>query len=238
MIKTGPVSVVGTKSEIVFSSKCMTGSNDQPRPLPVQDFAGARGVSAENSFMLNWAFPAVFGFLGLCLPLAAQQTNRPEQTDGETITLEQLQSTGAVDIASALTLYQPDTFSTSGNSVLIHGFQTLTLLDGRRFSISGPMGRLTSLDLFPVAFLRAVEVQKINASPMDGTDSPGGVVNLRLNRDFSGGEFGVFYGKSSGQFGREDKQAYILGGVGNEKFQITAGAIYEESSGRVPRQGR
>jgi outer membrane receptor protein involved in Fe transport len=142
-----------------------------------------------------------------------------------------------VDIASALTLYQPDTFSRSGNSVLIYGFQTLTLLDGHRFSISGPLGRLTLQDLFPVAFFRAVDVQKINASPMDGTDAPGGVVNMQLRRDLAGGEFGLFYGKSGGKFGREDKQAYILGSVGNDKFQITAGAAYEESSGRVPRLG-
>jgi iron complex outermembrane receptor protein len=188
--------------------------------------------------MIKRALPAVLGFLGLCLPLAAQQTNRPEQAEDETITLEQLQLTGAVDTASALALYQPDTFSASGNSVLIYGFQTLTLLDGRRFSISGPLGRLTPLDLFPVAFLRAVDVQKINASPMYGTDSPGGVVNLRLNRDFSGGEFGVFYGKSGGKFGREDFQSYIIGGVGNEHFNITAGASYQESSGSIPRRGR
>jgi outer membrane receptor protein involved in Fe transport len=182
--------------------------------------------------------PAVLGLLGLCLPLAAQQTNPVEQIDGETITLEQLQSMGAVDLASALTLYQPDSFRRSGNSVLIRGFPTLTLLDGRRFSISGSMGRLTPLDFFPVAFLRAIEVQPVNASPMYGTDSSGGVVNLRLNRNFGGGEFGVFYGKSSGKFDREEKQAYILGSVGNEKFQITAGAAYEESSGHIPRLDR
>lgn len=182
--------------------------------------------------MVKRALPVVLGFLGLCLPLAAQQT------DEETITLEQLQLTSALDTASALTLYQPDTFSTSGNSVLIHGFPALTLLDGRRFSISGPLGRLTPLDVFPVAFLSSVDVQKINASPMYGTDAPGGVVNLRLNRNFAGGEFGVFYGKSDGKFGHEDKQAYIIGGVGNEKVQITAGAAYEESSGNVPRPRR
>jgi outer membrane receptor protein involved in Fe transport len=209
-------------------------------PVPMHDFAGVRGVSAVNSLMIKRALPAVLGFLSLCLPLTAQQTNRPEQTEDETIALEQLQRTGAVDTVSALTLYQPDTFSTVGSSVLIHGFPALTLLDGRRFSISGPLGRLgmTPLDLFPVAFLRAAEVQKLNASPMYGTDSPGGVVNLRLNRDYSGGEMGVFYGRSSGKFGREDKQTYILGGVGDDKFHITAGAAYEESSGRVPRLGR
>ena len=187
--------------------------------------------------MIRRAVPAVLGFLGLCLPLTAQQ-NRPEQNDDETITLGQLQSTGAVDVASALALYQPDSFSRSNNSVLIYGFPALTLLDGRRFSISGSLGRLTPIDFFPVAFLSAVDVQKINASPMYGTDSPGGVVNMRLNRNFSGGEFGVFYGKSSGKFGREEKQAYILGSAGNEKFQVTAGAAYEESSGHIPRPDR
>jgi outer membrane receptor protein involved in Fe transport len=212
----------------------------EERPLPMQDFARARGVSAVNSLMIKRAFPAVLGFLSLCLPLAAQQTNRPEQTEDDTITLEQLRRTGAVDTASALTLYLPDIFSTVGSSLLLHGLPARTLLDGRRFPISGALDRMgmTPFDLFPVAFLSAVEIQKVNASPMYGTDSPGGVVNLRLNRDYSGGEVGVFYGKSSGKFGREDKQSYILGSVGDEKFHITAGAAYEESSGRVPRLGR
>jgi outer membrane receptor protein involved in Fe transport len=181
--------------------------------------------------MIRRALFTVLGLLGLCLPLAAQET---KQSESETITLEQLQLTSALDTASALSLYQPDTFSTSGSSLLIHGFPALTLLDGRRFSISGPLGRL--LDVLPIAFLSSVEVQKINPSPMYGTDGPGGVVNLRLNRNFAGGEFGVFYGRSDGKFGRSDKQAYIIGGVGNEKVQITAGAAYEESSGNIPRQ--
>ena len=100
-----------------------------------QDFAGARGVSAVNSLMMKRALPAVLVFFSLCLPLAAQQTNRPEQTEEETITLEQLRHTGAVDAGSALTLYQPDIFSTAGSSVLIHGLPELTHLDGRRFPI-------------------------------------------------------------------------------------------------------
>ena len=95
--------------------------------------------------------------------------------------------------------------------------------------------RLTPLDLFPIAFLKAVEVQKVTTSPSYGADAPGGVVNLHLNRDYTGGESAFFYGKSSGNFGREDKQAYILGGAGNDKTHITVGASYEESSGRLPR---
>ena len=175
--------------------------------------------------MLKRAFAVVLGVSGLCLPLAAQQT------DHETITLDQLQITGALDAASALSLYQPDTFSRSGGSILVHGFPALTLLDGRRFSISDSPGRLAPADILPLAFLSTVEVQKFNSSPMYGTDAPGGVVNLRSRSFSGGGEFGVFYGKSDGKFGYEQKQAYIIGGVGNDKVQITAGASYEESNG-------
>lgn len=184
--------------------------------------------------MIKRAFPAVIGFLGLCLPLAAQQIVE------ETITPDQLRITGEVDTAPALRLYRPDLFTAVDGSVLLHGLPVLTLLDGRRFPISsslGGMGR-TPLNLFPFAFLSAIEVQPINASPRYGSEGPGGVVNLRLNRNYAGGEAGVFYGKSSGKFGREDKQAYVIGTVGNDKIHITAGASYEETSVNLPRRGR
>jgi hypothetical protein len=58
------------------------------------------------------------------------------------------------------------------------------------------------------------------------------------DRVYVGGEVGFLYGRSSGKYGREDFQTYIIGTVGNEKFSITAGYLYQESSGRVPRWGR
>ncbi len=184
--------------------------------------------------MLKHALAAIFGLFSLGGSLAAQQPA------DETITLEQMRSTGEVDSAPALTLSRLDLFSRADGSLLIHGLPALVLLDGRRFAISNPMGRMgmTPLDLFPVAFLSAVEVEKVSASPRYGTDAPGGVVNLRLNREYSGGEVGLFYGRSSGKFGGDEKQAYILGGVGNEKLHVTAGAAYEESSVRVPQLSR
>ncbi len=176
--------------------------------------------------MMKRAFPAVIGFLSLCLPLAAQD---------ETITTDELSATGEVDVAPALTLYRPDIFSTVDGLVLIHDLPVLTLLDGRRFPISSSLGRMgmTAVDFVPLAFLSAVEVQKANPSPMYGTDRPGGTVNLQLKRFYGGGEAGVFYGKSGGKYGREDFQTYIIGGIGNDKFNITAGASYQESNGRV-----
>ena len=191
--------------------------------------------------MIRRALPAVLGFLSLCLPLAAQQTNRLEQTDDETITLDQLGLAGAADTTAVPSVYRPDIFRAANGSVLIQDLSTLTLSDGRRILASSALGRMgmTPLDLFPIAFLSSVEVEKVAPSPMHGTDSPSGVVNMRLNRDYyAGGEVGVFYGKSTGKFSREEKQAYILGDVGDDKFHITVGAEYEESSWRVPRLGR
>ncbi len=203
------------------------------------NFDGGGGFSAVNSLMIKRGISALLGLFSLCLPLAAQQTDLL-QTDAETISREQLLRRGEIDTAPALTLYRPDLFSTVDGSVLIHGLPVLSLLDGRRFPISSELGRMgmTSLDLIPLAFLRAAEVQKVSASPRYGTDAPGGLVDLRLNRNYSGGEAGVFYGKSSGKFDREDFQTYIIGGVGNDKVHVTAGALYEESNGRVPRLSR
>ncbi|MBA2623762.1 MAG: TonB-dependent receptor plug domain-containing protein [Chthoniobacterales bacterium] len=205
----------------------------------LRNCAGADGVSDVTFLMINRAFLAVMGVLSLCLSVTAQ-TISPQLVAFEAIAPEQLRLTGAVEAAPALALYRPDVFSTAHGSVLIHGLPALSLLDGRRFPISSEVSRMgmTPLDLLPTAFLSAVEVQKIGASPVYGSDAPGGAVNLRLNRIQTGGEVGFFYGRSEGKYGREDTQAYIIGGVGNEKFQITAGAAFQESEWRGRRSGR
>ena len=169
----------------------------------------------------------LLGLLGLCRPLFAQ-------TPADVITADQLRLTGEVSTAPALALYRPDILSTVDGALLIHSLPVLTLLDGRRFPLSGDLTArgLNPLNTVPVAFLSAVRVDK-NVSPAYGSDGPGGVVNLELNRSYSGGEVGVFYGASGGKYGREDFQSYIRGGVGNDSFQISGGAAYSESSGTV-----
>jgi len=47
---------------------------------------------------------------------------------------------------------------------------------------------------------------------------------------YYGGEVGVLYGRWTGKGGGDLMQSYILGTVGNDKFQISVGAEYEESS--------
>jgi len=186
--------------------------------------------------MIRRAALVILGFLSLCFPVTGQQAD----TGADTITREQLNRTGAANIGPVLDLYRPDIFRALDGSVLIHGLPTLTLLDGRRFPLSTALDRMrmAPLDLFPVAFLASVEVQRVNSSPISGADAPGGVLDLRLNRNYSHGEMGVFYGKSGGKYSREDFQSYIVGAVGNQYFNVTAGASYQESNGRISGRGR
>jgi len=181
---------------------------------------------------------ALLGLLGLALPLTAQ-TSLP-RGDVQTITREELEETGEVETGAALTLHRGDIFRGVDSAALIHGLPVLTLLDGRRFPLSTQLGRTSASPVndLPVAFLRSVEVQPNGGAARYGSDGPGGTVNLRLNRLQTGGEVGVFYGRSSGKYGREDYSAYIMGGIGNDKFNLTVGAAYHESHGKIPRDRR
>ncbi|MFN2541665.1 MAG: hypothetical protein ABR514_05785 [Chthoniobacterales bacterium] len=55
--------------------------------------------------------------------------------------------------------------------------------------------------------------------------------------DYAHGEIGFLYGRSTGKFDREVEQGYVIGTVGNDKLQITAGALFEHSSGDIRRFG-
>lgn len=175
--------------------------------------------------MIKRALLAALGLLALCFPIAAQQTSPLEQAD--TVTLDQLG------------FYRPEIFNTVDSSILIHNLPMLTFLDGQ-LPVSSALGRMgrAPLDIFPIALVSAAETHEVNtspASPAPTLDPPRDVIPLRLNPEYWSGEVGVFYGRSTGKFGREDFGSYIVGGVGNDKFQITVGASYDETNGRVPR---
>ena len=164
-----------------------------------------------------------------CLPAHAQDSSGR-------ITRGELEGFGASTSSVALTLARPDLFAGVDSALLLHGLPTTTLLDGRRFPLNTELGRMGMVDL-PVAFLSAVEVQKVGSRPRYGSDGPGGVVNLRMaDRLHTSGEVGFFYGRSDGKYGREDYSAHIIGSIGNEHFNITVGAAYQESSGFIPRR--
>jgi outer membrane receptor protein involved in Fe transport len=181
-----------------------------------------------NYSMIKRAVSAVLGLLAVSLSLAAQDRYF------DTVSVDELRKTGALDTAAALTLDRPDVFSTVDSVLLLHTLPVAAFIDGRRFPISGDTSRV--FEMFPIAFLNAVDVHKFN-TPVLASDAPGGAINLRLNRSYSaGGELGFFYGKSDGKYGGDLFETHIIGGVGNDKFNFTAGAMYERSSGHESQQ--
>ena len=176
--------------------------------LRPRDFAGARDVSADNSPMTKRALFAVAGFLGLCLSLSAQQTQSPEQLlfDGGTLNRPFLQ------------------------------VPSLTLADQERFFFSTSFGAMQPTSDFLPTFSPVGPRSVVSPTLSDRGNSLDDVVEIRaVDRIHVGGELGFLYGKSSGKYGREDFQTYIIGTVGNEKFSITAGFLHQESNGRVLR---
>ena len=162
--------------------------------------------------MLKRALLAVLGFLAVCFPAAAQQASVLEQS----ITLP-----------------------------------TLTLADGRGLPASSDLGLMgmvpvdiSSDDSFTVAeIVVRPEGGKQSTTDgkdfgTDGKDSSVQIVNSPLNPIYYGGEVGFRYGHASGKFGGDDFATYMMGTAGNDKFQITVGAGYEELSGRLSRRGR
>ena len=189
--------------------------------------------------MMKRALAGALAVASLCLPLLALAAEPADPTD-DLVTADELRKTGEFESARALALHRSDLFTGIDSGVLIHSLPVLPLLNGRRILIQNELGRMgmTPLDLFPVAFLNAVEVYPDGALPRYGSDAPGGVIDLRLRREYTGGEVGFFYGRSGGKYGREDFHTYIIGSTGNERFQITAGAAYQETNFRAPRRHR
>jgi hypothetical protein len=166
--------------------------------------------------MIKRAVAVVAGFLGVYLSLSAEQT-------------------------------QPANTVIALNSSNLQ-FPSLTLSDTQPFSFAGAVASASSLSwtetlppsdviLAPVIVTGPRRVATVSAAPAE--DPSKEVVAVRKPYfDYAGGEVGAFYGSSSGKFGREVEAGYILGEVGNEHMQISAGASYEHSSGRVQRFSR
>jgi hypothetical protein len=191
--------------------------------------------------MIKSALLVGLGLLGFCFCLAAQQGSRTEQSKDEIAAHRQLRRPSALDAPATLTLSRPEFFSRMHDSVLTDDPLVLALLELEPLPASSQLDwmGMPPLDYFQGAVPNATEGQKAEPAPLDGKDygrnSPSAVFNSPLSPIYYSGELGVFYGRSSGKFGREIMQTYFLGDVGNEKFHITVGAAYEESNGRLPR---
>jgi len=169
--------------------------------------------SFEDSLMTRRALSAVAGFLGLCLPLFAQQTYRPYLFSA---------LNNSISLPS-LSLSDGQRFSFSGAVASPFSFNWM---------------ETTPPDFLPALSTTAVPPRAAAAAAYP-KDSSKEVMDLQKRNlfDYAHGEIGVLYGRSTGKFSGDVEQGYFIGEVGNDKVHITAGAFYENSNVRFPRFG-
>ena len=187
-----------------------------------------------NSHMIGRVLSIAAGLLGICFAVAAQQANSSGPTQSEH--------------AAALSLYQPKILSVKNSSLLFRKGPVRAWSDGGQLVSESALAEIgmVSLDLFPVAYLPpnasgAATAKKGSATSdsstgnfgPDGKDFTG--MMSPADQVYYGGEVGILYGRWTGKGGGDLMQSYILGTVGNDKFQISVGAEYEESSGHSAR---
>jgi hypothetical protein len=199
-----------------------------------KNFTGASGYLDMNCAMVKRALCVALGLIAACFPSVAQQAYRPEWP------------VGGFDPAFALNLYQPR-ISGAGDSILLLRRGPLrTWSDGGWLANENALTQIgmVSLDLLPVAFLpsdvfggvpgpraNGVRNSRSGNSGTDGKDSPNELLSSSLNPVYYGAEVGFLYGQWSGKGGGNMWETYVVGTVGNDKFQITAGAAFDEWSG-------
>ena len=205
------------------------------RPRLRENFTGFCTDLVVNSHMIRRGLSVAAGLLGVCFALAAQQTSwRGEAQNNH---------------ATALSLYQPKIFSAKDSSLLFHKGPVHAWSDGGTLVSENALASIgmASIDLFPVAYLPPNPSGLATArrgtatadSPpgnfgIDGKDLPGNMM-LPSDQVYYGGEVGVMYGRWTGKGGGDLMQSYILGTIGNDKFQISVGSEYDESSGHSAR---
>jgi hypothetical protein len=200
-----------------------------------ENFTSAGSVLAVNSLTMKRVVLGLVGFLTVCLSVDAEQPARAARFN--TLSLAQLSSLAPHN--SRPLFFQPALFSRLGDPLLTSGaLGPATFSSGETFSLA------TTFNLAgtPTSFLpttMAMESPSHSAPATSSKDSPDYPLDLRPGY-YVTGEVGFVYGRSTGKFGGDYKEGYIIGEVGNDKIHISVGASYEDSNwnGHTFRLGR
>jgi hypothetical protein len=196
--------------------------------------------------MFRRALAVATGLVAVCFPVAGQQANPPGATKDRAAAFEQSHAAGVLDRAFALSLYQPKILGPKNSSLLLNKGRVLAWSDGGRLASENALASvgMASLNLFSDAYFvpdtfgqapvrkgSALSGSRSENFGSDAKDLPGELMAPPSDLIYYGGEIGILYGHSIGKGSGDMLETYIQGVVGNEHFQITAGAAYEQSSG-------
>ena len=195
--------------------------------------------------MFRGALVLAFGLFAVCFPLAAQQAKHSAVTQHRAAT----PVVTTFEQGSSLTLYRPNIISAS-NSILFHNGPVRAWSDGAQLVSESAFVQIgmAPLGVLPVTYLapsdvRPTPVRKASATPgsrsanlaSDGKDLPAEMLSSPLNQVYCTGEVGFMYGQWSGKGSGDYLESYLWGQAGNDKFQITAGAAFQNWNGNSPK---
>lgn len=207
-----------------------------------ENFAGVYGDLVLNSRMSRGALVFALGLLGVCFPLAAQQAKHP----GSARRGLAASAVTPLDGISNLSICRPQILNESNGSLLLHNGPVRAWSDGAQLISESALVQIgmAPLGLFPVAYLAPSDVGSVpvrKPSPgsnsrlenlaTDGKDLSSEMISSPLNQVYYTGEVGFVYGQWSGKGSGDYVGSYVWGQAGNDKFQITAGASFDNWSG-------
>ena len=196
--------------------------------------------------MFKVALFLALGFLAICFPVVAHQAKHSGATQHRAATA----ATSTFERGSTLSFYRPNVVSASNASLLFHNGPVRAWSDGAQLANETALAQIgmAPLGLFPVTYLAPSDVgptptRKASATSnsrsqmlaTDGKDLPGEMISSPLNQVYYTGEVGFVYGQWSGKGNGDYWQNYVWGQAGNDHFQITAGAAFENWSGSSPK---
>jgi hypothetical protein len=211
-----------------------------------EKFTGVHCDLVLNSPMFKGALFLALGFLAVCFPVVAQQAKHSGATQHRAATF----ATSTFEHGSTLSLYRPNVISASNASLLFHNGPVRAWSDGAQLANETALAQIgmAPLGLFPVTYLAPSDVgpmttrkasgasnSRIQNSAVDGKDLPNEIMSQPGNRVYYTGEIGFLYGQSIGKGSGDYWQNYVWGQAGNDHFQITAGAAFENWSGNSPK---
>jgi hypothetical protein len=195
--------------------------------------------------MFKRALFLALGFFAVCFSVVAQQPKHSGAVQRRVAASVLM----PLDTISNFSIYRPNVLN-APNSILFHNGPVRAWSDGAQLVSESAFMQIgmAPLGLFPVTYLApndigAVPIRKPGAASnsrsqmasTDGKDLPGEMISSPLNQVYCTGEVGFVYGKWSGRGNGDYWQNYVWGQAGNDKFQINAGASFENWSGNSPR---